>query len=73
MERDREKFENTEAATPLEIPTGADSKQPTNPSASHEEIAQRAYRRFEERGSEHGHDLEDWLEAEREVGGRTGE
>ena len=31
------------------------------------DIAQRAYRRFEERGYEHGHDMEDWLEAEREM------
>jgi hypothetical protein len=31
------------------------------------EIAQRAYRRFEERGYEHGHDVEDWLEAEQEL------
>lgn len=31
------------------------------------EIAQRAYRRFEERGYEHGHDVEDWLEAEEEL------
>jgi hypothetical protein len=30
-------------------------------------IAQRAYRRFEERGYEHGHDVEDWLEAEQEL------
>jgi hypothetical protein len=36
-------------------------------------IARRAYQRFEERGREHGHDLDDWLEAEREVGVRPGE
>jgi hypothetical protein len=33
-------------------------------------IARRAYERFEERGREHGHDVEDWLEAEREIGSR---
>ena len=32
-----------------------------------ESVALRAYRRFEARGREHGHDLEDWLEAEREL------
>lgn len=32
-----------------------------------ERVAERAYQRFEERGREHGHDVEDWLEAEREV------
>ena len=35
-------------------------------SPSKDSIALRAYRRFEERGRQHGHDLEDWLEAERE-------
>jgi hypothetical protein len=34
---------------------------------SESEIARRAYRRFEERGYEHGRDVDDWLEAEREV------
>ena len=33
-------------------------------------IRTRAYRFFEERGSEHGHDLEDWLRAKAEVFGR---
>jgi hypothetical protein len=33
-------------------------------------IASRAYERFESRGGEHGHDQEDWFEAEREVKGR---
>jgi hypothetical protein len=35
-------------------------------SHSRDSIAEHAYRRFEERGREHGHDLDDWLEAERE-------
>jgi hypothetical protein len=30
------------------------------------DVARRAYRRFEARGFEHGHDMDDWLEAERE-------
>jgi hypothetical protein len=30
-------------------------------------IARRAYQRFADRGWEHGHDLDDWLEAEREL------
>jgi hypothetical protein len=32
-------------------------------------IAQRAYERYEARGYEDGHDMEDWLEAERELQG----
>jgi hypothetical protein len=38
-----------------------------------DQIARRAYERFEQRGREHGRDLEDWLEAERELGSRQGE
>ena len=34
---------------------------------THEDIARRAYQLFEDRGREHGHDLEDWLQAEREL------
>jgi hypothetical protein len=33
-----------------------------------ESITRRAYERFQMRGSEHGRDLEDWFEAEHEVG-----
>jgi hypothetical protein len=36
-------------------------------SAEENDVARRAYRRFEERGYEHGHDMDDWLEAEREA------
>jgi len=35
-----------------------------------EYIRQRAYRRFEQRGWQHGYDLEDWVEAEAEIFGR---
>src|SRR5579864_3090343 len=31
------------------------------------DIARRAYELFEKRGREHGHDLDDWLQAEREL------
>jgi hypothetical protein len=34
-------------------------------------IARRAYQRFQKRGGEHGHDLDDWLEAERAVANAT--
>ena len=34
---------------------------------THGEIAQRAYNLFLSRGGEHGHDLEDWLQAEHEL------
>jgi large subunit ribosomal protein L7/L12 len=32
-----------------------------------DQIAARAYQRFVERGCEHGHDVEDWIAAEREL------
>jgi hypothetical protein len=34
---------------------------------AHGDVAQRAYEIFEARGRYHGHDLEDWLQAEREL------
>lgn len=33
------------------------------------QIQQRAYRLYEQRGRAEGHDLEDWLQAEREIRG----
>lgn len=47
----------------------AQSKQEASSSAtvSCEEIAKLAYLLFTERGCRHGHDLEDWLEAERRL------
>ena len=38
-----------------------------------ERIARRAYRRFEERGGEHGRDMDDWLEADRELNEQRGD
>ncbi len=32
-----------------------------------EEIRRRAYELYQERGREHGHDLDDWLQAEAEI------
>jgi hypothetical protein len=37
--------------------------------ATHEEIARRAYEIFEHRGRVHGYDLDDWLQAERDLRG----
>jgi hypothetical protein len=41
--------------------------QPTN--ATDHQIAQRAYDLFLARGCEHGHDVDDWLQAEGELRG----
>ena len=32
-----------------------------------EDIARRAYELYEQRGGAHGHDVDDWLQAEREL------
>ena len=37
--------------------------------AFHARVRERAYQIFEERGKEHGHDLDDWLKAEAELSG----
>ena len=34
---------------------------------THDDITRRAYQLFEDRGGEHGDDLKDWLQAEREL------
>jgi hypothetical protein len=47
---------------------GIRTSTPHNPPGPHA-IARRAYEIFLARGAEHGHDLDDWLQAEREVGG----
>ena len=38
-----------------------------NPPPGHDEIADRAYQRYLERGSADGYDMEDWLAAEQEL------
>jgi hypothetical protein len=35
--------------------------------ATNRDIARRAYELYEKRGRKHGHDLDDWLQAEREL------
>ncbi|HEY4395919.1 MAG TPA: DUF2934 domain-containing protein [Polyangia bacterium] len=35
---------------------------------THEEVARRAYELYLARGAEHGHDAEDWAQAESELG-----
>lgn len=51
----------------------ADDRPQVSSSATvrHEDIERRAYERFVQRGREDGHDLDDWLEAERELSRRT--
>jgi Protein of unknown function (DUF2934) len=50
------------------IPAPVDTSQTTEPTTEcQEKIRIRAYQLFEQRGGEHGHDIEDWLQAEMEL------
>jgi len=42
-------------------------RQRTSAPSSEDEIRRRAYELYEQRGGEHGYDVEDWLRAEEEV------
>ena len=62
MAQERRRRSNANEST---RPDRADDQAPVRP--DEESIRQRAYERFRERGSEHGRDFDDWLEAEREL------
>ena len=68
------KGEKTSAPKAVKASVGTPSKH-TNASASaakpapsQEEVAKRAYELYLARGGEHGHDEEDWAQAESELG-----
>ena len=52
-----------------EILSNPGSAEQARPAVSEEQIAERAYALYEARGREHGHDLDDWLQAQRELEG----
>lgn len=68
MDKPRSHEQTTE---PVTVATGESSEvegsDAEDRSRSRDSIAERAYRRFEERGGQHGRDVDDWLEAEREL------
>jgi hypothetical protein len=45
----------------------SDDAPPIQPSPTHEEVKYRAYEIYLSRGATDGHDLEDWLQAERDL------
>jgi DUF2934 family protein len=47
--------------------TNGKAARPQRPAAPAAKVAEVAHQLFVERGSAHGHDLDDWLEAERRV------
>jgi len=52
---------------PTEKSSTGNEPRTTENSTKHEEIELRAYQLYEERGGAHGQDVEDWLQAEREL------
>lgn len=56
------------ASTPAPNPTG---QRPTARTASNDEIAKRAYEKYEARGRVDGFALDDWLKASHELTGDT--
>lgn len=56
---------------PVKRRSGTHASQPDDesrqPDPAQPRIAQRAYELYAQRGHVHGHDLEDWLEAERQI------
>jgi hypothetical protein len=64
----REKSAPTTTSTPAASNTGKPNF--NHPSAAQERIRQRAYQLFEQRGGQHGFDIEDWLRAEAELSQR---
>lgn len=68
--RDREPL--SEVGTTLAtVPTATDDipnpLESLGPEPTHDDIARRAHQLYEARGGEHGRDLEDWYQAEREL------
>ena len=59
------KAEKTTSAPKVSRVRKSDTVQDVAP--ARDEVAQRAYERFIARGRQHGHDVEDWLSAEREL------
>ncbi len=72
---DRRRTEQPEAAAPEATPSTADDRATVAAALSaerrngptREQIARRAYEIYLTRGGTHGYDIEDWLQAEREL------
>jgi DUF2934 family protein len=51
-----------------ETRAGSSTKRPSQtPMLAHDDIARRAYQIYEQRGAGHGHDVDDWCQAEQEL------
>ena len=65
MARTVRKKTDRRKSTIAELPATADERGGVTPDA----IARRAFEFYEARGGAHGHDVDDWLQAERELVG----
>jgi hypothetical protein len=64
-ERRRKSDQRSSAA----IGTGGGAPPRNGSRETHDAVARRAYELYEHRGGEHGHDWDDWFQAEREING----
>jgi len=76
LERQTEQLEGRverrpeEIEAPPQMTLAPKSDEPTVLIPMEQQIQQRAYELYEQRGRTEGHDLDDWLQAEREIKGR---
>lgn len=69
MRKDSEKASNSSTPAAAERSEGADGEAfQANEESLEDRIRRAAYRRYEERGGTPGDSVEDWLEAERDIG-----
>lgn len=52
---------------PSILPAAQTEPKPRNPEPSEQEIRERAYQIYLERGGQPGHDVDDWFQAQREL------
>jgi outer membrane protein TolC len=57
----------TPEAVVIAVERSSKSLQNRSGQTTDRDIARRAYELYEERGREHGHDIDDWLQAERDL------
>lgn len=56
---------------PSILPRAQAEPKPTKPAPTEQDIRERAYQIYLERGRQPGHDVDDWFQAERELRGRA--
>lgn len=58
---------SSQSVPPDRSRTGAPSTRPPHVTVNDDAIARRAYELYERRGGRHGHDLDDWIQAEADI------